>query len=280
MIQNEGTFRGARGVELHYRTWAPEEEARAVVAIVHGLGEHGGRYGGVANYLVPAGYKLYAFDHRGHGRSPGPRGHADRWADFREDVRAFLTLIRKQAPGKPIFLYGHSLGGLITLNYALHEPAGIDGLIVSAPGLDASGLSPTMLRIARLLSRVAPKLGLGTGLEAAAISRDPAEVKAYKLDPLVHGKGSPRLAVEAGEAIEWTMAHAKELRLPLLLFYGSADRLVPPANARRFFDAASSKDKTLHEYEGGYHEPHNDLDRERVLADVREWLDERSPQGL
>lgn len=273
MNQQEAHFRGADGLDLHYQSWAPDGDPRAVVAIVHGLGEHGGRYGTIANRLVPAGYKLYAFDHRGHGRSPGPRGHVNRWQDFREDVRAFLTLIRKQEAGKPLFLFGHSLGGLIALNFALHEPAGLDGLIISAPGLDTSGLSPTMLRIAGVLSRVAPKISLATGLDPAGISRDEAEVKAYKIDPLVHGKGTPRLAVEGRAAIEWTLAHADELRLPFLLYYGTADRLVPPGNARRLFDRVSSEDKTLYEYEGSYHESHHDLERDKVLSNLQAWLD-------
>lgn len=273
MRHDEGHFRGAGGADLFYQSFAPDEAPRAVIAVVHGLGEHSGRYGTFVDHFVPRGYAILGFDHRGHGRSPGPRGHVSAWSEFREDVGAFLSLARERFPGIPRFLFGHSMGGLIALNYALHDPTGLRGLILSAPGLDSSGLSPVTLALAKVLSRIAPALQLPTGLEAAGISRDPAAVAAYEADPLVHDRGTPRAATEGLAAIRWTLAHAADLRLPLLLYYGTADRLVPPAAARQFFEQVTFPDKTLHEYEGSYHETHNDLDRARLLADLDAWLD-------
>jgi len=275
MKHSEGTFESG-DVALYCQSWQPEGEPRAALVIVHGLGEHGGRYGNLVDALVPRGYALHSFDLRGHGRSPGPRGHVDAWADFRNDLRTFVQRVAAQEAGRPLFLFGHSMGGLIVLEYVLHHPEGMRGVIASAPGLSTEGLSPMMVRMARILSRLAPRLSLSSGLDATGISRDPAVVQAYQNDPLVHDRGTPRAAVEGGAAIAWTLAHAADLRLPLLIVHGTGDRLVPCAASRVFFEQVSSPDKTRLEYEGGYHELHNDLDRERVLNDIAAWLAERS----
>ncbi len=272
MDERQQTFQSKDGSDLYLRALHPAQAPRAVLAMVHGLGEHSGRYDNLANTLVPRGYALYGFDLRGHGRSPGPRGHVASWQQVRDDVSSFLETVRAQQPEIPLFLFGHSLGGLIALNFALHEPDGLQGVIVSAPGLDSSGLSPVMLALARLLSRVAPKLALSSGLDAAGISRDAEVVRAYQRDPLVHDKGTPRLATEALAAVRWTLDHAAEWTLPLLLYYGTADPIVPPANSRLFFERVPFPDKTLIEYEGSFHEPHNDLDHARVLDDLERWL--------
>ena len=275
MRAKEGTFKGAGGLELYHLAWLPDGEPKAVLILVHGLGEHCGRYNNLVNHLVPRGDAIYSFDHRGHGRSPGPRGHVDRWKDFRADVRRLLSRVQAEQPGVPVFLFGHSMGGLIALNYVLHDPSGLRGIIASAPGLDTGGLSPVMLRLARVLSRVAPRLPLPSGLDPEGISRDTEVIERYKQDPLTHSKGTPRAATEGTDAVRWTNAHAADLDLPLLLYYGTADRLVPPAAARRFFERVTHPDKTLHEYEGTYHEPHNDLDKAQVFADIERWLEAR-----
>jgi alpha-beta hydrolase superfamily lysophospholipase len=273
MNHTEGVCQGVDGLELYYQCWCPADEPKAALVIVHGLGEHGGRYPNLVNHLVPRGYAIYACDLRGHGRSPGQRGYAGSWTEVREDVRAFVGLVQDREPGRPLFLMGHSLGGLIALEYALHCPEGLQGLIASAPGLSSEGLSAAMVAVSRVLSGLWPRLSLETGLEAAAISRDPAVVEAYINDPLVHSKGTPRMAVEALRAIEWTMAHASDLRLPLLVVHGAADRIVPVEASRSFFERVDCSDKECREYEGCYHELHNDLGWERPVAEVGDWLD-------
>ncbi|MCS7177678.1 MAG: alpha/beta hydrolase [Anaerolineae bacterium] len=273
MRHSEGTFAGFGGLPLYYQSWRPEGEPRAIVILVHGFGEHSGRYMNVVSHLVPRGHAIYALDHRGHGRSPGPRGYIHDWEEFREDIRAFVRMVAEQEPGRPLFLMGHSMGGLIVLEYALRYPEGLSGVIASGPVLAQVGLSPVLMVLARVLSRLWPRFAMNTGLDATSISRDPEVVATYRADPLVHSTGTARLGTEMTRAIRWTHEHAREWRLPLLILHGGADRLVPPEGSRRFFEHVPIADKERIEYEGGYHEPHNDTHRAQVLADLERWLE-------
>lgn len=273
MYHNEGTFNGAGGLELYYQRWRFGGEPKAALVIVHGIGEHSGRYPNVINRLVPKGYVIHAFDHRGHGRSPGQRAYINRWTEFQEDVHAFLDLVRAEEPDRPLFLMGHSLGGLIVLEYVLYHHEGLRGLVASGPGLSQQGVSPFLITLSRILSRIWPRFSIETGLDATAISRDPAVVEAYVNDPLVHSKGTARLGAEMYEAIQWTKAHAADLQVPLLILHGGADRLVPPETSRAFFAQVALADKERHEYEGFYHEPHNDVGWEQPLGDLEDWLE-------
>lgn len=279
MNHTEGHFEGAGGVHLYYQCWRPDGELRAALAIVHGMGEHSGRYPHVVDRLVPLGYAIYALDHRGHGRSPGKRGHINAWSEFREDVRALVQFVWSREPGRPFFLMGHSLGGLIVLDYTLHYPDSLLGVISSAPALAQTGVSPALIAISRVLSRITPGLTINTGLDAAGISRDPAVVQAYRDDPLVHGMASPRLGTELTRTMEWVMAHAGEWQVPLLMVHGGADPIVPAASSQAFFERVPVADKQRIEYEGGYHEPHNDIIHDQVTVDLTGWLDAHLPGG-
>jgi acylglycerol lipase len=274
MQHREEKFAGAGSLELYYQAWIPESP-RAALVIVHGFGEHSGRYPNLVKQLVPRGYALYGFDHRGHGRSPGRRGHINAWSEYRDDVRAFLQVARQQQPRLPVFLFGHSLGGLIVLEYVCRGSDGLAGVVASGPALTPARLSPFVAVIVKVLSRVAPNKPIKTGLDASAISRDPAVVEAYRQDGLVHGYGTPRLGIELSAAQAWTNAHARELALPFLLILGGADRLIPPDRSRQFFGDVMFGDKELKEYPGAYHEPHNDIIADRVVADLGQWLDAR-----
>ena len=271
----EGTFNGSEGLSLFFQSWQPDSPARGVLVIVHGLGEHSGRYKNVVNHLVPLRFAVYALDHRGHGRSPGQRAYANSMAEFRGDVHALVQLAANAHPGLPLFIMGHSLGGLITLDYILHHPEGLRGAIVSAPAVGGVGVSPVLLMLSRVLSRVWPTFSLDSGLDVNAISRDPQEVQAYQDDPLVHGKGTPRLATVVMDSAEWCQANAHTLQLPLLMIHGTADSITAPADSRRFFDNVASADKTYIAYEGGYHESHNDIHYQQVVEDIAAWLVER-----
>ena len=273
----EFTFTGHGGLQLFCRRWRPEGTPKAILPIVHGHGEHGGRYAHVADWFVPRGYSVYALDLRGHGRSQGKRGVLGDFSEFRGDVRAFLDLVR-EAESAPIFLAGHSLGGLIALDHVLHGSDGLSGVVASGPVLSAPGVSPFLLWLSKVLARVWPSLILDSGLDTSALSRDPAVEEAYVNDPLVHSKGSARMADEMMRTVDWTQAHAAELALPCLVVHGSEDRLCPPQASQVFIDNVTFADKEYIEYEGYFHEVYNDLGKEQVFADVEAWL-ERHLQG-
>jgi len=278
MKHDAGTFSGYGGLELYYQRWRPEGEAKAVLSIVHGFGEHSGRYGNVVDWFAPQGYAIYAFDLRGHGRSPGPRGYVNEWAEFREDVKAFLTFVREQEPAHPLFLLGHSMGGLIVLEYVLHHPEELAGVIASGPLLAQAGISPFLITMSKVLSGILPRLTINTGLDATTISRDPAVVEAYVNDPLVHSLGTPRLSTELAQAVEWTQARAAEMRVPCLIVHGSDDQLVSPEGSRIFYENVALSDKERQVYEGYYHEVFNDLGKEQVLAAVETWVEHHLPR--
>lgn len=277
MEHHEGSFAGhadagGRALQLFFQGWRPHGEARSAVAIVHGFAEHSGRYGFLVDHLVARGHAVYGFDLRGFGRSPGRRGHIDDWAEYRGDVGAFLAEVRKS--GLPVFLLGHSMGGLIVLDYGLRRPEDLAGAIVSAPGLRPVGAAkPHLVAIARFLSRIWPTFSLDLGLDPTAISRDPEVVEAYLDDPLRHPRGTVRWGTESLAAIRRIKAHATEWTLPLLMVHGEDDRIAAASGTRAFFERVPIADKELHVYEGGYHEPHNDVDRDRALGDVADWLE-------
>jgi acylglycerol lipase len=275
----QGSFGGSGGLRIHWQAWEPEGPRRAAIVLVHGASEHGGRYGHLLDRALPAGYCVHALDHRGHGRSEGRRAVIDRLRRALDDLDAFVDLVRAEHPDGPLFLLGHSMGGAIALSYALEFDPDLDGLVLSSPAAALGAASPVERALGKVLSRVAPSLGV-LGVDPDAISHDPAEVEAYRTDPLVyHGKLPARTVAELSAAIERYPEQVGTLTLPLLVFHGSDDRLTPPAGSRMVHDGASSQDKTLRIYDGLFHETLNETaaDRERVLDDLMAWLDERAP---
>ncbi len=275
MRQRESTFVGPTGNKHYYRVWEPDADPRASVALVHGMGEHCGRYQALAERFTQAGIAVHGFDLPGHGRTPGQRGHINSWEEMRGGVGAFLEKVLGEAPQRPLFLYGHSLGGLIAIDYAILHPEGLRGLIVSAPALDLSGFSATRIALAKVLSRLLPRLALSTGLDVEGLSRDPEVVRVYQEDPLVHDKATTRFGASIIEAVGRIWERAGELDVPLLILHGQDDRLVPADSSARFIRLAGSGDKQRIEYPQGYHEPHNDLQREKVYEDVLGWIQAR-----
>ncbi len=273
MNHQEGYFKGVQGASLYYQSWLPEGRSVAVLLIVHGLAEHSGRYGNVVNHFVPRGYAVYGLDHLGHGRSEGPRVFVERFQDFLDPLKVFLGRIRDWQPEIPIFLIGHSLGGLISAAYLLDQPEEAAGAVLSAPSVKMPGSVSTLTLIAgKILSALLPRLGL-VRLEAEGVSRDPAVVRAYRSDPLVFtGKVTARMGSELLKTMERVLVEAQKIRLPLLILQGAADRLVDPGGAQMLFDRAGSDDKTLKVYEGLYHEVFNEPEHDRVLSDVEKWL--------
>lgn len=263
------------GSQLFARRWLPSRNPKALMVIVHGLGEHSGRFQNYANTLIPGGIAVYGVDWRGHGRTKGQRGYIPSWAAVQQDVRAILSRAKADFSETPVFLFGHSLGGLIVLDYALDNTHELSGVITSAPGLKNTAVPEYLLLIARLLSHILPALSLETQLDPNGISRIPEEILKYKQDPYVHGKGTPRLGAEAQAAMKRVNSSAEKISLPLLIVHGEADPLVPIEGSALFFDRVRFADKERIVYPGGFHELHNDLCSQEVSQAVLDWMLER-----
>ena len=273
MKHREGRFTGAGGLELHFQGWAPEAAPRAALALVHGVGEHAGRYGNLAGPLVDAGYAVYGYDQRGHGRSPGPRVHIDGWSEYRDDFGAFLELVAEEAPAVPLVAYGHSMGSLVVLDYLLQGSDGLSGAIVSGVALEPAGVGgPLLVVVARVLSGVRPRQSLKLGIDASALSRDPNVAAAYRVDPLVTSRATVRWGTESLDTVARIKEGMDRMDLPLLVLHGEADQLNLVSGARALAAAQPAGSATLKVYPGVYHEPHNDFGHEQVAADVVEWL--------
>ncbi|MBE3067588.1 MAG: alpha/beta hydrolase, partial [Chloroflexi bacterium] len=246
---------------------------KAVLLIVHGLGEHSGRYMNVVNHFVPLGYAVYGLDHIGHGKSDGGREVVERFEDYTDNLTIYYNMVKVWQPDKPIILLGHSLGGLIVAYYLLDHQAGFKGAIISAPMVRIpANITPMTITMGKILSSIAPKAGI-LRLDATGLSHDPEVVKAYVNDPLVfHGKTPARLAAEMLKAMLRVTAEAEKITLPFIAMQGSADRLVNPGDAQLLYDKASSKDKSIKIYQGLYHEVFNEPERAVVLKDVETWL--------
>ena len=276
MQHQTGNFKTPKQQNIFHQCWLPEGEVRAVIILVHGLGEHSGRYQNVINSLVPSGYAIHALDHLGHGRSEGVRKHVNRFDDFIETLHTFTGMVRVQYSGQPIFLLGHSMGGLIASRYLLERQAEFNGAILSAPALKVDdSVTPLLIWVGRILSILLPRFGV-IPMGSAMLSRDPAVVQAYLDDPLVYsGKTTARLAAEIVTTMNYVRARMQNINLPVLILQGSADRIVHPEGAQAFLAGIDSDDKTLKIYEGWYHELFNEPEREAVLTDVLRWLEKR-----
>ncbi len=269
----DGTFKGPRGLDIYYQGWLPDGEVKAVLFIVHGLGEYCGRYTNVVNRFVPLGYSVYGLDHIGHGKSGGDREMVKTFEDFTEPLKTYYKMVTAWQPGKPVFIYGHSLGGLITSFHLLDEQASFKGAIISAAGVKVpENISGMTVFMGKVLSVLAPKAGI-LGLDINYLSHDKAVVDTYNADPLVfHGKTPARLAAEMLRAMMRVSAEAARITLPVFILHGSGDKIVDPAASIMLNEKVSSKDKSFKIYEGDYHEVHNELDREVMFKDLEVWL--------
>ena len=272
MNHRENDLEGVGGVRLYSQSWLPDGPPRAVVVIAHGAGEHSGRYAHVAARLVDEGYAVYALDHRGHGRSEGARAVIDRVDNAVEDLDQRIVLAASEHPGVPLFLLGHSMGGTISVRYAIAHQDRLTGLILSAPLAALEAASPATRLVARLLSAVAPRLGL-FAVDPTLVSRDPDVVKAYETDPLVHHARLPaRTISELAGAVDSFPEAVRAIVVPTLIMYGSGDHLVPPAGSMMLNDRIGAADTTLKTYDGLYHEILNEPEQDAVMDDMCSWL--------
>jgi acylglycerol lipase len=273
----EGRHRTEDGRGLYFQSWQPADP-RAVVVIAHGLAEHSGRFEGPARSFARAGLAAYAFDHRGHGKSPGRRVHVRSFEEFRADARATLALARAEHPGLPVFLLGHSQGGLVAATLALREPEGLAGLVLSSPLLGtavAGRPSPLLVLTAKVLASVWPSTLFANGLDPALLSRDPAVGIAYTADPLVSRTVSAGWYRAAVAALADAHERAASLRVPTLVLYAGADAFVDPEATARWVARTPPGLVEAFRYEGLYHEILNAPEKEDVQRRIEEWLSPR-----
>jgi acylglycerol lipase len=271
----ETNIKTSDDTDFFVRGWEPDTKPKALVALIHGLGEHTGRYEHVAKAMTSAGYAMVGFDLRGHGKSGGIRGHFPSWDAVMQDIKSFFVFLTERYPEIPHFIYGHSLGGLLVLNYSLKNSAGLKGVIVTSPGL-RSPLTEQKLKLflVKVLGSLAPTALLPSGLETAAISHDPNVIKKYTSDSLNHDRVSLAFGKTGLIATNYAWSHAGEFQLPLLLMHGTGDRITYSHGSADFarLAAKNNQNVTLKLWDGLYHELHNEPEQEQVIQFMIDWL--------
>jgi alpha-beta hydrolase superfamily lysophospholipase len=272
MNQEEFRLTASDGVELFAQRWEPDQKPVGVICLVHGLGEHSGRYGHLAEVLAQAGYATMAIDLRGHGLTPGKRGHVCSYQRVLDDITLLLEEAQKRHPGVPLFLYGHSMGGGLVLNYALRRDAPLAGVIATGPALRLR-FEPPVIQVAltKLMNAIWPAFTQASGLNPQALSHDPEVVRRYEADPLVHDQVSASLSNGIYQAGLWALEHAEAFPVPLLLMHGGEDQFTSSEASREFAHRVGER-CTFRLWEGLYHEIHNEPEQDQVFAFLLGWL--------
>lgn len=277
MIVKDQSFEGVGGLNIHASSWHPEgQKSRAVVVIAHGFNSHSGHYGWVAAEFVKNGLSVYALDHRGRGKSDGERYYVDKASDYVDDLGTLIQKAKSREPGLPVFLLGHSAGGVISCTYALDHQRELTGLICESFAFRV--YAPDFaLAVLKGISHLAPHAHV-LKLPNQEFSRDQKVVDALNADPLIAHEVQPtRTVAEMVRADERLEREFENITLPVLILHGSADKVTKPGGSEFFYEKAGSKDKTLKLYEGHAHDLLNDFDKQIVLADIQAWIDARIP---
>ena len=270
----EGSFSGVGNVTIFTREWQPAGRSHGVVVISHGLNAHSGQYQWAAEQLTSSGLAVYAMDHRGRGRSGGERFFVNKYTDWTKDLATFIELVKAREPGLPVFLLGHSAGGVIACCYTLEHQNEIAGLICEDFAYQVPGPA-VALTIVKGISHVAPHAHV-LKLKNEDFSRDPAVVAALNADPLIAGESQPSETVaELARADELLKKSFHRITLPVLILHGTADRVTKPSGSKEFYEKAGSRDKVLKLYEGHFHDLLADFGKEQVMADIQAWIGAR-----
>lgn len=272
MNATELSWKTSDGLNIYGKKWESNLPTKAVICMMHGMGEHINRYNHIAEMFATNGYAVIGCDHRGHGKSDGKRGHFPDFDTFLYDVDALLKVVSDNFPDAKQILYGHSMGGNLIANYLLRRQPKIAGAILSSPYFQlAFQPSQITLTIGRLMKGIFPSLSLSSGLDSSAISSDVEEVKKYNEDPLVHDKVSAIMGIEMLETGQWAIDNADKLSIPTLVYHGSADRLTSHQGSELFAEKAG-KFVTFISLEGLYHETHNEPEKLEVFRKIILWL--------
>ena len=269
------TFQSNRQ-EIFAQIWEPDSSPKAVICHAHGHGDHSGRYAHIAEAFVKEGIAFMALDHYGHGHTKGKRGHAPSYEAMLDSIGHLLTEAENRFPGVPRFLYGHSTGGAMVLNYAIKRNPDIQGIISTSPRLTLKiKPSTTQLTLAKVMINIYPSFTQPTKLPAESISSDPEEVRRYAEDPMVHDSMSPVFFFGSYEAGLWVLEHAAELKHPLLIMHGTGDQVTSCESSEEFVQKAGSSDITWKPWEGMLHEIHNEPGKKEVIDTMIHWVKER-----
>ena len=272
-VMREEKITGSSGMNIHVRSWRPSTP-RAVLAICHGFNSHGGYYEWVGEQMCAHGLAVYVLDLRGRGKSDGERFYVEKMADYQSDLDALMTLARSREPGARVFLLGHSAGGVVSATYTLEHQADLAGFICESFAFQVPA-PDFALAVVRGISHLAPHAHV-LKLKNEDFSRDPQVVKAMNEDPLIANEVQPTLTVaELARADERLKKEFPLITIPVMIIHGTLDKATKPSGSQLFFDTVGSKDKTLKLYEGYFHDPLNDLGKEEVLGDIKEWIDTR-----
>ena len=275
-MKNEQTFEGVGGLNIFMRSWRPEVTPRAVTVLIHGFNAHSGYMVWPAEQFVTNGFAAYALDLRGRGKSEGERFYVEQFSDYLGDVDKLVEIARAENPSLPVYVLGHSAGGVIASSYVFEHQDKITGLICESFALDV-GLPDAAALLIKGISHITPHLHLYT-LKNEIFSRDPEAVAAMNSDPLIANERQPaETAAELIRAAERLKENMPRFGVPVLIIHGTADKATRYQGSQYFYDNVGSEDKTLKLYEGHYHDLLNDIDKEIVMADILAWVNERVP---
>ena len=269
----DGYFKNQKNQSIYFQNWLPDNPPKAVFLIVHGLNEHSGRYDYFSNFFVNEGLAVYSMDLIGHGKSDGTRSYVKDFNNYLDDIILYVEKIKQLQPGSPIFLIGHSMGGLIGALLLIDHPDQFAGAVLSGSVVQVpDDVSPLFISLGKFVSFVLPKLGL-LKIDLSGLSRNPAVVQAYKDDPLVNsGKFTARVSAEMNKSFDRVAVEGSQIKAPVLILHGGSDRIVNPTCSHFLYALVSSEIKKLIIYDDFYHEVYNDHGHEQVLKDVSSWI--------
>ena len=274
-IQESGELSASGGVRLWWTSWRPATESRGVVVVVHGYGEHSGRYDLLVDFLTGVGFRVVAFDQRGHGRSGGLPAFVAEFDEYLDDLDVVLAKVTAETPGhEPRIVWGQSMGGLVALRHLQTRPGVVAGFIISAPWLATKMRTPWWkVALGRVLLRTAPSARVGVALAPETLTRDPERQQAYVDDPFIHSFVTPGLYWAVADAQKLALTDPGGVRGPALFLVPEADPVVDPETTLKFLERVTASDIETRRLEGLLHEPHNELERDEVFEYARSWFD-------